>query len=331
MNRLDLYHLIFEYQFLTLNQETLTLISVMNISNKDLNLLVLFNTLYREQNLTLAAEKLSLSQPALSHKLNKLRAQFDDPLFVRASRGLTPTPKADALAPEISSLVGDLEQFYYQADDTNFLDKTDVIHIYSTDFVEQYLLPKLLPIVQSKAPKVQLVTHNTRGKLPQRELETGECDIAIAGFYNNLPPALFQQNLKKIGFKVLASHSNKRLKRKLSLEEYLECPHLVTTLTGDLDGLVDKALKEKGKKRNVAAGISSFVAPAASVAYSEFLLTCLDPVAQAAAEFHPDLTIYNCPVKIADAQIQQIWHQRTNKDPIRSWLRGEIKQIFAGQ
>lgn len=301
----------------------------MNINNKDLNLLVLFHTLYREQNLTLAAEKLALSQPALSHKLNKLRAEFNDPLFVRASRGLTPTPKADAIAQAISGLVGELEQFYYQADDTDFFEKHDVIHIYSTDFIEQYLLPKLLPVIQQHAPNVQLVTHNTRGKLPQKELETGECDIAIAGFYNNLPPALYQQNLKKIGFKVLASQSNSELTaNKLLLEDYLRCPHLVTTLTGDLDGLVDKALKEIGKSRTVAAGISSFVAPAASVAYSNFLLTCLDPVAKAAAEFHPDLTVYDCPVDIADAQIQQIWHQRTNKDPIRSWLRDLIKTLF---
>jgi len=79
-----------------------------NIANKDLNLLLVFHVLYQERNASLAAARMALSQPALSHKLNKLRHELGDALFVRAPRGLTPTPRAHELAPLVQRLVAEL-------------------------------------------------------------------------------------------------------------------------------------------------------------------------------------------------------------------------------
>ena len=78
----------------------------MNIAKKDLNLLLVFHVLYQERNASLAAERMALSQPALSHKLNKLRHQFGDPLFVRAPRGLTPTPFDPTRPPCFAAMKG---------------------------------------------------------------------------------------------------------------------------------------------------------------------------------------------------------------------------------
>ena len=169
----------------------------MNIISRDLNLLILFKYLYETQNLSAAAEHMGLSQPALSHKLNKLRSEFEDPLFVRAARGLSPTPKAHELAGEVIALVAQLERFYQFSDGGDFLQKEAVIHLYSTDYIEQILLPDLLPRMAEQAPKVKIITHNTRGALPVKELETGRCDIAISGFYKDLPNSLYQQSLPR--------------------------------------------------------------------------------------------------------------------------------------
>ena len=103
-------------------------IQKMNISNKDFNLLYLFHVLYQERNATLAAQRMALSQPALSHKLNKLRHQFGDPLFVRAPRGLTPTPRAHELAPEVERLVVGLEGFYERCEGQDFLARPARLH-----------------------------------------------------------------------------------------------------------------------------------------------------------------------------------------------------------
>lgn len=131
----------------------------MNIANKDLNLLLAFHVLDQERNASLAAARMALSQPALSHKLNKLRHEFGDPLFVRAPRGL---------ASAVQRLVGELEAFYEHCEGRDFLARGERIHLYTTDFIEQTLLPRLLPQLRQQIQQVA-------GQLEQEEgtAETG--------------------------------------------------------------------------------------------------------------------------------------------------------------
>lgn len=301
-----------------------------NITNKDLNQLHLFQVLYEECNVSRAAERLALSQPALSHRLARLRREFGDPLFVRASRGLTPTPHAHALAPQVQRLLAELETFYDACDGRDFLTKAERIHLYTTDYIEQLLLPALLPQIREQAPNLQIVTHNTRGRLPREELENGACDIAIAGFFEGLPETFYQQHIHDEDFVVLASRRNTKLSDGLSLDTYLACDHVVTTLTGDLDGLVDKALRTMGHSRHVVAGLSSFLAPPLLVAGSDLLLTCLRSVGERACGQIPDLTLHACPVSLRRVEVIQTWHQRTHNDRLRSWLRQQIKAVAQG-
>ncbi|POG10240.1 LysR family transcriptional regulator [Pseudomonas putida] len=297
----------------------------MNIASKDLNLLYLFHVLYQERNATLAAARMALSQPALSHKLNKLRHQFGDPLFVRAPRGLAATPRAHELAPEVQRLVEGLAAFYERCDGQEFLARPARLHVYSTDFMEQTLLPRLLPVLRRQAPNLVLITHNTRGQLPREALEKGTCDLAIAGFYTDLPDTFHQQRLLSEDFVVLASRSNPRLTQGLDLEAFLACDHLLTTLTGDLDGLVDRALRAAGHSRRIVAGLSSFLAPARLVRGTDLLLTCLRSVAEEAAERDTDLCMYALPLALPKVEVMQIWHERTHADPLRQWFRQQLQ------
>lgn len=300
----------------------------MNISNRDFNLLYLFQILYQEGLATIAAERLSISQPALSHRLKKLRREFDDPLFVRGTNGLVPTPKAHAIAPQILRLVKELEIFY-QSESEIELDKVkDVIHIYTTDYMESILLPKLLCGLQNTMPFVQLVTHNTQGKLPRKMLENGQCDIAIAGFYSDLPNTFYQQKIKEEQLNVLARKDHPIIGDNLSLEAYLACKHIVTSLSGDLNGVVDKALLLLGKQRNVISGISSFVVPAQVVSQSDFILTCLDSVAELAVEQFTNLQRFSSPITLSTVNVFQIWHERTQHDAIRAQIRQMIHSIL---
>jgi DNA-binding transcriptional LysR family regulator len=304
-------------------------IQKMNITHKDLNLLLVFHVLYQERNATLAAERMALSQPALSHKLNKLRHQFGDPLFVRAPRGLTPTPRAHEMAPQVQRLVEDLQGFYERCDGQDFLTRPARLHLYSTDYMEQTLLPRLLPIIRSQAPNLVLITHNTRGQLPREALEKGTCDLAIAGFYTDLPDTFHQQRLLSEDFVVLAARSNPRLGAGMSLEAFLACEHLLTTLTGDLDGLVDRALRAEGRSRRVVAGLSSFLAPARLIRGTDLLLTCLRAVAVEAVERDPQLCIYPMPLALPTIELMQIWHERTHTDPLRKWFRQQVWEVAA--
>ncbi|CAH0646691.1 PCP degradation transcriptional activation protein [Pseudomonas sp. Nvir] len=296
----------------------------MNIANKDLNLLYLFHVLYQERSATLAAQRMALSQPALSHKLGKLRDQLGDPLFVRAPRGLTPTPRAHELAPEVERLVAGLEGFYERCEGQDFLARPARVHLYSTDYVEQTLLPRLLPILRSQAPNLTLVTHNTRGALPREALEKGTCDLAVAGFYTDLPDTFHQQRLLREQFVVLASRSHPGLDSGLDLDTFLASDHLLTTLTGDLDGLVDRALHSQGKQRRVVAGLSSFIAPMRLLRGTDLLLTCLRSLALEATDRDEDLRMFPLPLELPPVEVMQIWHARTHADPLRRWLRQQL-------
>ena len=299
----------------------------MNIANKDLNLLLVFHVVYQERSASLAAARMALSQPALSHKLNKLRHEFADPLFVRAPRGLTPTPRAHELAPLVQRLVSEMEGFYERCEGRDFLARAERIHLYSTDYVEQILLPRLLPRLREQAPSLQLITHNTRGLLPREELEKGTCDLAIAGFFADLPDTFRQQRLLSEDFVVLASHSNPQLQAGLDMQGFLACEHLLTTLTGDLNGLVDRALAERGQARKVAAGLSSFIAPPRLLRGTDLLLTCLRSVAEEAVAYDSDLRIHSLPLTLPRVEVMQIWHERTDADRLRRWLRQQIQQV----
>ncbi|VUD46825.1 HTH-type transcriptional regulator SyrM 1 [Thalassocella blandensis] len=300
----------------------------MNITGKDLNLLHLFCVLNEERNLSNAAKRLALSQPAISHKLNKLRKEFDDQLFVRASRGLSLTPLAEKLSPQITELVKSLEQFYCQIDDACFLDNEDTVNIYTTDYTELLLMPKLLTIVAEKAPNLKLVCHHTQGKLPKSELESGQCDIAIAGFYKELPESYYQQHVRKERFVVLANSRNPLVQGDMTLEAFLHSRHILTTLTGDLDGIVDKELKKMQCKRKVVAGLSSFLTPPLIVEASDHILVCLESIANTSLARNYDLVKHECPITLPEVNITQIWHSRTHQDPMRRWLREEIKALL---
>ncbi|MBC3458378.1 LysR family transcriptional regulator [Pseudomonas mosselii] len=299
----------------------------MNIGNKDLNLLHLFQVLYEERSASRAAQRLALSQPALSHKLNKLRHQFGDPLFVRAPRGLTPTPRAHELAPQVQQLIGHLQDFFSRCDGEHFLERPVQLHLYSTDYLEQTLLPGLLPILRDQAPNLTLVTHNTRGDLPREALEKGTCDLAIAGFYSDLPDTFHQQRLLCEDFVVLAAADNPRLVDGLTLEAFVACDHLLTTLTGDLDGRVDQALRALGRQRRVVAGLSSFIAPTRLVRGTDLLLTCLRSLAMEAVERDPGLRLHALPLVLPHVEVMQIWHARTHADPMRRWFRQQVWEV----
>ncbi|CAI1779831.1 Symbiotic regulator homolog 1 [Serratia fonticola] len=298
----------------------------MNIANKDLNLLLFFHVLYQERNASQAAIRMSLSQPAMSHKLNKLRHEFGDPLFVRAPRGLAPTPRAHQLATQVQKLVEDIETFYDQCEGRDFLARTERIHIYTTDYMEQILLQGLLPILRQEAPNLVLITHNTRGMLPRDELEKGTCDLAIAGFYEQLPETFHQQRLLSEDFVVLAAADHPLLLQGLDLNSYLACEHVLTTLTGDLNGLVDRDLQRQGLARKVVAGLSSFLAPSRLIRGSDLLLTCLRSVGEEAVARDPELRLYPLPLALPRIDMMQIWHERTHSDRLRRWLRLKIYQ-----
>ncbi|EQC46808.1 LysR family transcriptional regulator [Bacteriovorax sp. Seq25_V] len=301
----------------------------MNILSKDLNLLVLIKILNEEKNLTRAAKKMGISQPALSGKLNRLRDEFDDPLFVKSQSGVTPTPKALDLASRIDSVIRIIDDFYFKSNDIDLKAKTDIITLFTTEYVDFLLLPKLLAKVDEVAPNIKLRTFNTSIGLPEKELVNGECDIAIAGYFVKENGNFYQQNLRTDKFVALYDKCNKNVKGDLSLENYLRSSHILTTFSGDFDGIVDVELRKANKVRKVVAGTTSFLVPQEIISKSNYILSCLEPLADKSIHTNSNLVKSDLPFSVKRVSIKQFWHERTHYDPLRIWLRKEIFNILS--
>lgn len=302
--------------------------NIIDTSDKDVKSLYLFKILYEERNLSKASQRMGLSQPAMSHRLNKMRDDFGDPLFVKSPTGLSVTPIAEQHAADIMKVIVEIEQLYRSIRTPHITEKRSKIRIFSNEIAETFLIPNLLSSMRKEAPNLQVAMFNTRGELPKKELENGTCDIAIAGYFEDIPDSFYIQKLCTFRFVVLAHRENPKIKNEtLELNEFLMCDHIIVTLNGDLKGEVDNLLESTSKRRRVVSGFSSFLAPQAFLEIEkDILFVCLLPVAEYAVKNNKDLIFYECPIELPNKDIVQVWHSRTHHDPTHKWVRNEIKQ-----
>jgi len=302
----------------------------MNNRNYNLNLLPIFGVIFEELNLTRAAAKLGISQPALSHSLARLREEFADPLFVRVPGGLAPTPRALDLKTQVFRIQESLTEIYQSHHLNKPADFTGRIVISTTSYFEQIVILRLTECLAKEAPKIQLVTHNLPTEsetLPRQQLERGEIDIAVAGFFKQIPVGFFSTTLFEDPFCVSARMNHPYFKSKQRPEDLCRYPHVMISLRGDLHGRIDDELKKMKLKRDIRAGLGNFLTPALLLPDTDFLL--VGPTLLAAS-FSSLLPIRHAPLPFAlrPVKMQMIWHERLRKDPVQVWVRERIRGLF---
>lgn len=295
----------------------------MNINANDLNLLAVFHTLARELNTTKAAKSLGLSQPAVSHALARLRLMFNDPLFVRASRGLTPTLKAKEIMGPIENILKQTESLLREVK-FNPAEERRVFKISTTDYFEVVALPRVLRQIARLAPGIQIVTRPTRGQLQKEDFEKGELDLAIAGYFGDLPEGYYQQSIFKDDFVCVGRKGNPTFSGKLTPKKYAGAKHILISPQGDMTSKSARALKKLKFEQDFQAGISSFTAPGWIIAESDLLLTCPRKLAEAYQKYLP-IEVARLPFLLEDINVVQVWHARHHKDEAHAWLRNLIK------
>ena len=290
----------------------------MNIAKVDLNLLLIFHAVMEEKTTLKAAAKLGLSQPAISHGLNRLRDLLEDRLFVRASRGVIPTPKAIALEPTVRDLLEKAEKVFFDPPVFNPKTADNVFRIATTDYFEQVALPLILKRLQKEAPNVTLLSRPTGGYLPKEGLEAGDYDLAIAGFYREIPDRYFQQKLYNDDF-VFVTHKKRKM-GKLTLDRYSQERHIVISPQGDLKTQSKAIMEKHGYHIHYSVGVTGFLSPARILTMTDLALTCPRRLALSYLEFFP-LKIYDLPFKIPTMSVIQVWHERQQDNPAHKWLR----------
>jgi DNA-binding transcriptional LysR family regulator len=298
-----------------------------NIRTIDLNLLVIFGALCAEKNTTKAANRLGLSQPAVSHALSRLRDQLKDPLFVRASRGLVATKRALELEGPVLKLLSQLDEVLVGPNDFDPLKSQSTFRIATTDYFELVALPKILMVLEREAPGITILSRPTLGSLPKTELENGEYDLAIAGFYGDLPEGFVKQKVFDDDFVCVSRTDHPRVKKKtLSLAQYAEEKHILISPQGDMKSKSQDLLAKKGLHQQFRAGVASFLSPGWILTTTNFLLTCPRKLAKSYEKYLP-VVIYELPIEIPRIQVIQVWHERSHRDAAHSWFRQVIHKV----
>lgn len=299
----------------------------MNISGVDLNLLVAFEALYQERNVSKAAVRIGLAQPSLSNALSRLRHVFKDELFLRSPQGMMPTARAEELAPQILEVLAMTRRIL--AERTAF-DPTKVkqnIVIAAADYFELTILPRLIRYLEQHAPGIHIRTKFMEKELIASQLDRREVDLAF-GIITDIPARVHTMPVVEESFVCLLRADHPLAKRSLSLEDYLALPHVLFSLRADARGIVDEELERMGLKRDIGLTVSHFISLAFIVKESEMIATVPRRVAVVLAEYLP-VKMLPPPIVIAPFHLSLLWSKAMETDPLNRWLRESIRKLAA--
>lgn len=299
---------------------------IKKLQQLDLNLLVILKAIDEHQHITRAAQSLGLSQSAISHALTRLRTTFADELFVKTPKGVVPTPKALMLIPKIDPILKSLGEVFFIEEKFSPAALKRNFQIKTTDLMEYLLLAPLLELQSEVAPGMQVSFRHIGFELPKDELADGSVDLAVAGFFGDLPSGFYKQKILTDSFQCAVR--NDFPKASWSLEYYCKQKHLLIAPGGELSGVVDKALQKAKMSRPIVMGTSSFLAAGHALLESDVVLTAPSTLLQALAKRLP-IRVFDTPLELPKINIVQVWHERVHNDPAHKWLREEIRFFFA--
>lgn len=294
-----------------------------DISSLDLNLLKTLDALLDERNVTRAAIRLAVTQPAVSNMLNRLRQQFNDPLFIRVPYGLIPTDRALTLAQPVKRILLEINTLL-QPPKLNPEKLTITFKIAANDHDMQTIgLPFLLAL-KEEAPGVKLAFLSFHQLDTLSMLEQGNLDL-ILNDPENSPDSLHSRILYKERYIcVMRKNHPATLQGQLSLDDFCHFEHVLVSYSGGkFAGVTDEALAKIGRSRNVALSVTSFLLLPSILERSDFIAV----VPERLTTHMPTLIKFDPPVDVNGYTKIMAWHARTHHNAAHQWLRNLIYQI----
>jgi DNA-binding transcriptional LysR family regulator len=302
----------------------------MNIKKLDLRLLESLDALVTERNVTRAASRVHLSQPAMSSALKRLRDIFDDPLLMRTRRGMVPTPRGVELAQSARAVLERVNAMSLGARPFDPLTAERTFRIAMTDYTEFVLLPSLIRRLQVEAPHVNVAVRPHDGRTQAEDLADGNIDLAIANF-RRASGRLKCHELFRERFVCLARKDNPKIGKRLTLAKFTDLSHaFISPRGGGFYGATDRALAAMDRARRIAVSVPHFLVAPFLVAGSDLIMVMPERVARHYAATLP-LRILEPPVGIEGFAVFQVWHERAEHDPGVTWLRALIKDLCTFQ
>jgi len=297
----------------------------MDLADIDLGLLLALDALLKDQNVTHAAARLGISQPALSARLGRLRDLFLDPLFVPAAagRGVVPTPRAASLQVDLAGILAQLRRLMEgpSAFDPAQTRRTFVIAIYENPAA--ILAPGLVSEVTAAAPGARMA-FVTPGRDVADQMERGAVDLLVAG-PDRAVGDLMRRPLFEDDFCTAQRHGHPRGMQALDLDAFCALDHLLVSADGGgFGGLVDSALGAVGRARRVTVSIQSYALAPIVLASSDCVCTMPRRFFQKFAE---GLDLFTPPVRLPPTQLLALWHPRCQDDQGHVWLRERLYAV----
>jgi DNA-binding transcriptional LysR family regulator len=284
-----------------------------NLAGIDLNLLVVFDALMAERQVTRAGERIGLSQP--------------DELFTRTSAGLHPTPVAVALARQIQPALNQIQAALSSAQPFDPKTSDLIFNIGMSDYVELVLLPRILERIETAAPYVKIQIKSGDRQHQLLLLDKGEIDL-LCGLIPNRIAWHEKQLLFREQFVCVCRRDRPFNGDSLSLEEYVSASHLLVSVQEDMVGRVDYVLKKQDLKRHIALSIPHFLVAPSVLTRTNLIATLPERIAREFAS-NLNLKILPCPILLKGFSVYMHWHQSNKNNPASVWLRALIQEIAA--
>lgn len=297
----------------------------MNINAIDLNLLPVLAALLEEVHVSRAAEQVGLSQPAMSHALNRLRDLLGDPVLVRHGRGMVLTPAALELREPVAELMSKIHTTLFEREPFDPQTWQGNIRVGCRDYSELVILSELAEILSQKGPGFQL--NGIVGALdgPYEAIANGDMAFAL-GYFPDCPATFFCEDLAPERFVCIVSKDHPDIQEALSLDQFLRHKHVLIAPSGTPRGIVDETLEAQGLSRTIAVVVAHFMAAPAIVAKSHHICTLPERIALKAADWM-NVKIFDPPLPVRGFSMQMVWNQRTHHDPPLNWIRQQIRDL----
>ncbi len=307
----------------------------MNIDQADLNLLLYFDALLQERNVTRAAQQLGITQPALSNGLKRLREMFDDPLLIRSSEGMTPTERAIELQPQVREVLSQISSILQPEQQFIPADSHRVFRVMASDYAEATLFPLLVKRMRELAPNIVLDIL-TPSDISFRDLEQGKVDMAINRF-DHMPQSFHQVTLWRDSFSCLLNRNNPAVEA-FDLQTYLQSSHIWVSKTGIGVGFgmspdkpsglgwIDQVLNQMGHKRSISIFTRHYQVPALIIGDNDLIATLPSRVAQLQIN-NPEIVILEAPFEIPKFELKMAWSPLLQHNAAHRWLRSTINEV----
>jgi DNA-binding transcriptional LysR family regulator len=297
----------------------------------DLNLLLVFEALMRERHVTRAAERLYLSQPALSHSLKRLRESLDDPLFIRTEKGMQPTPRAQALQPVVQQALALLREGLAPPALFSPANSTRRFTLATTDYFEEVMYPTFLSQLLAYAPGISFSIELITQEVLSEGLEQRQVDMVVGlDSQSVLPSGVIQTPWMDEDLVCLSASHNERVGEALDIAQFAREPHVeLADISGLLPSNIDSCLAQHGLTRRVISKNLNYIAAARVVALTEAIMTLPRQMAERFVTMLP-VRLVEPPKELPALKMTLIQHGLYANQPANAWLYGVLTEFANG-